>query len=112
MGLVGSLWNQDVRLRLRRVHERLDREARSDQPPTARSSPQFQRRRPGVISDAIAEILGDRRNGMRMRDIAAAVSARLGDPVPHASVKSCLWREAHAVGGRFQKVGKGKYRLR
>lgn len=112
MGLVGSLWNQDVRSRLQRVHERVARQAASGGSPARRSPPQFKRRRVGLIPDAIAAVLAEHENGLRVRDIATAVVERLGEPIPFSSIKSCLWREARSKSGAFERVGRGRYRLR
>lgn len=65
-----------------------------------------------MIRDAIASVLAEHRDGLRVRDIAAAVVTRLDKPVPFSSIKSCLWREAQSNSGTFQKVGRGRYRIR
>jgi hypothetical protein len=59
---------------------------------------------------AITAVLRNQPEGMRVRDIAAAVIALLDEPVSKASIKSCLW--AHARGdGCFEQLGEGRYRL-
>jgi len=65
-----------------------------------------------VIRDAIAAILAEHESGLKMRDIAAAVAARLGEPLPPSSIKSCLSREAQSPSGAFERIGRGCYRLR
>lgn len=47
-----------------------------------------------------------------MRNIAAAVAERLGEPVPPSSIKSCLSREARSEPGSFGRIGRGRYCLR
>lgn len=112
MGLVGSLWNRDIRLRLQRIHERVARQAALEEPPTRHSPPQFRRRRAGLIQEAIIAVLVEHEDGLRMRDIAAAVGARLGEPVPASSIKSCLSREALSTSGMVERIERGRYRLR
>jgi hypothetical protein len=112
MGVVGGLWNQDVRSRLQCIHRHIARQAASSEPSAKRPPPQFQRRRPGTICDAILAVLVEHRDGLRMRDITAAVAERLGEPVSTSSVKSCLWREAQGNIGKFERIGRGRYRLR
>lgn len=112
MGLVGSLWNPDLKARLQRIHEHVARQAASGEPLARRSPPRFQRRRVGLIRDAIAAVLSECQDEMRVREIAAAVAVRLGEPVPPSSIKSCLWREAQSDSGAFEQIGQGRYRLR
>jgi hypothetical protein len=112
MGLVGILTNQATKARLQRVHQQIVRRAASEELSARRSSPQLKRRRMGLIPKAIAAVLAEHKDGMRVRDIAAAVAARLGEPVPRSSVKSCLWREAQSESGAFEQIGQGRYRLR
>jgi hypothetical protein len=47
-----------------------------------------------------------------MRDIASVVAKRLGEPIPPASIKSCLSREAQSASGVFERIGRGRYGLR
>lgn len=65
-----------------------------------------------MIRDAILAVLVEHRGGLRVRDIATAVAAQLDGPVKAASIKSCLWREAQSDSGRFEQIGRGRYRLR
>jgi len=112
MGLVGSLWNQDLRARLKRLHERVARQAISGERPVRRPPPMFQRQRVGQLRGAIVAVLAEHNDGLRIRDIATAVAAQLGEPVSRSSVKSCLCREARNVSGAFERIGRGRYRLR
>lgn len=112
MGLVGSLWNPDLQTRLQRIHDRVARQAASGEPSARRSPPQFQRRRVGLIRDAIVAVLAEHEGGLRVRDIVAAVAARLGEPASPSSIKSCLWREARSTSGAFEQIHRGRYRLR
>jgi hypothetical protein len=110
MALVGSLWNQDVRSQLQRVHRHLDQQA--DEHPAKATRPKFQRRRPGSVLNAIVAVLSDHPQGMRVRDIKNEVETLLGQPVAKASVKSCLWAQARDGTGRFENLDRGWYRLR
>lgn len=112
MGLVGSLWNPDLRTRLQRIQERVARQAASGEPSARHLPPQFKRRRAGLIRDAIAAVLAEHKDELRVRDIAAAVVARLGEPVSHSSIKSCLSREAQSESGTFKRIERGRYSLR
>lgn len=112
MDLVGSLTNQAIKTRLQRTQQHIARQAASAEPSAKRSSPQFQRRRMGQIRDTITAVLAEHEGGMRLRDIAAAVATRLGEPVQRSSIKSCLWREAQSESGAFEQIGQGRYRLR
>jgi hypothetical protein len=59
------------------------------------------------IVDAVTIVLGSS-GEMRPRDVHTAVEALLGRPVSVSSVKNCLARDADA---RFERVGRGRYRL-
>lgn len=111
MGLVGSLWNPDLQVRLQRIHERVARQGASDEL-SAQRRPRFKRRRVGQIRDVMADVLDEQKDGLRMREIAAAVAARLGEPIPPSTIKSCLSREAQSASGAFERIGRGRYRLR
>lgn len=112
MGLVGSLWNQDVRSQLQRIHRHLDRQAALGESPPKPTRPKFQRRRPGIILNAISTVLSDHPQGMAVRDIKSAVETLLGESVARASIKSCLWAHAQNGAGRFESIDRGCYRLR
>lgn len=111
--LLGSLWNPDLQARLQRIHERLARQAeaggRAAKPPPP---PQDKRRRTASIGDVIAAVLTKHPSGLRVREIERAVVDRLDDPVSESTVKTCLWREARRASGRFERIGRGRYRLR
>jgi hypothetical protein len=82
MGLVGSLWNRDTQARLQRIHQHIARQAASGEPSIRRWPPTFKRRRVGEIRDTIVAILAEQKNGLRMRDIAAAATTKLNEPIP------------------------------
>lgn len=72
----------------------------------------FQRRRVGQLRGVIVAVLAEHNDGLRVRDIAVAVAAQLGEPVSRSSVKSCLSREVRNESGAFERIGRGRYRLR
>jgi hypothetical protein len=110
--LLGSLWNPDLQARLQRIHERLERQAAAGARAAKSPPPQFKRRRMGAIGDVIAAVLTEHPSGLRVREIAAAAAARLDDSISESTVKTCLWREARRTSGRFERIGRGCYRLR
>jgi hypothetical protein len=59
------------------------------------------------IIDAVTIVLGSS-GEMRPRDIHAAVEVLLGRTVSISSVKNCLARD---VDSRFERVGRGRYRV-
>jgi CHASE2 domain-containing sensor protein len=112
MGLVGSLWNRELQARLQRIHQCIARQAASGEPSARRSPPTFKRRRVGQIRDTIVAILAEQKNGLRMRDIAVFAAAKLGEPIPPSTIKACLLREAEKPSGAFERISRGRYRLR
>jgi hypothetical protein len=65
----------------------------------------------GWVLAAVTEVLKAAGEPMRARMIHAAVEKLVGEPVSWSSVKNCL---ASRVGGRsprFERVGRGRYRL-
>lgn len=112
MGLIGVLWNQDLRVRLQRIHRHIARQAVSGEPPGQPSRPRFQRQRPGVVRDATIAVLAEHVEGLHISEIADAVTTRLGEPISPSSIKSCLWRKAQGSDGDFEQIGRGRYRLR
>lgn len=111
MGLVGSLWNPDLTTRLQHIHKRVARQAgeRSAAEPVR---PKFKRRRVGQTAQAIVAVLAGQEEGLRAHAIALRVNAQLGESVPPSTIKSCLSREAKSSSGVFERVGRGRYRLR
>jgi site-specific DNA-methyltransferase (adenine-specific) len=67
-----------------------------------------QKRKPGAVRDAIVEALSYRPNGATVADIAAEVSARIGE-TPASSVRSYLRLNTPRI---FTKIDRGLYRVR
>ena len=79
---------------------------RNDSAPTVQ-----RRRRPwGEMANAIATVLNSG-GEMRPFEIRVAVEALLGEPVSPSSVKSCLAFNSGVRSRRFERVGRGLYRL-
>ena len=111
MGLVGQGSNQELAVQLSRVADRIlkIRDSRAPAPPVVSSLEQ--RRRPlGSITEAVSMVLGSV-GEMRVRDIHAAIEAMLEEPVSRSSVENCLNRKSMGHGRRFDRVGRGRYRL-
>lgn len=61
--------------------------------------------------DAIVQVLIERGEPMRAKDIHAAVEALVGEPVPPPSVKGALAKNAAGSSARFVRVARGRYIL-
>jgi hypothetical protein len=103
---IGQSSNQANLERVARLADRLAR-LRVDDPPRRRKP--LRRRR--SISEAIITVLGSC-GEQRARDVHAAVEALLGESMPLSSVKNCLARNARGEDASFERVGRGRYRLR
>jgi predicted transcriptional regulator of viral defense system len=66
-----------------------------------------ERRQPGEVRDAIVAALRQRHGTATVEEIVQDVEARLGGPVARSSVRSYLQNE-----GRFERLERGRYRLR
>jgi hypothetical protein len=65
----------------------------------------------GWVLKAVTEVLEAAREPMRTRKIHAAVEELVGEPVPWSSVKNCLASDVGGKSPRFERVGRGRYRL-
>jgi hypothetical protein len=71
------------------------------------------RRAPGEVRDAILAALSrDKGAGMSVREIHAAAERSLGGPVARSSVRSYLLLNTDQHPARFERVGRGQYRLK
>lgn len=68
-------------------------------------------RRAGALMEVVGEVLADAREAMRMCEIHAAAEALLGQTVPRSTVKNCLANNCRGTRTRFERVGRGRYRL-
>jgi hypothetical protein len=60
---------------------------------------------------AIVQVLADRGEPMRAKDVHAAVEALVGEPVPPPSVKGALAKNVAGSSARFVRVARGRYIL-
>jgi hypothetical protein len=65
----------------------------------------------GWVLAAVTEVLGAAREPMRARMIHTTVEELVGEPVSWSSVKSCLASDVGGKSPRFERVGRGRYRL-
>ncbi len=109
--LTGVLSNHDLQGSLGRLAKKL-RAVRAGgepqrQPTTCRQRP----RRPGWVLPAIVEVLTDRKEPMRAKDIHAAVEAMVGGSVARSSVKDALASNVLGESPRFVRIARGRYTL-
>jgi hypothetical protein len=93
MDLIGVLSNHDLQGSLGRLAEKLAAV------------------RPGWVLKAVVQVLGDRCEPMRAKDIHAAVETSLGAPVVWSSVKASLAANVSGTSPRFVRVARGRYVL-
>lgn len=65
----------------------------------------------GWVLGAVTEVLEAAGEPMRTRMIHAAVEELVGEPVSWSSVKNCLVSDVGGKAPRFERVGRGRYRL-
>jgi hypothetical protein len=65
----------------------------------------------GTVSRAVLEVLGRSEGSLRFIEIHAEVERLLGFAVARGSVKQCLSDEAWHRRPRFERVGRGRYRV-
>jgi hypothetical protein len=63
------------------------------------------------VLKAIVEVLADREEPMRAKDIHAAVEALLGEPVLWSSVKGALADNVSGPSPKFVRIARGRYVL-
>jgi hypothetical protein len=64
---------------------------------------------PGEVRDTILAFLQGKRGDSSVAEIRAAVDARFGEPISASSVRSAL---NLGVGSRYERTGRGRYRLK
>jgi hypothetical protein len=70
------------------------------------------RRSPGEVRDAILGQLRGKRAGATIEEIHAAVEAKLGGAVARSSVRSYLNLNTGSSNSAFERIARGRYRLR
>jgi hypothetical protein len=63
------------------------------------------------VLTAIAQVLADRDEPLRMKDIHLAVEAQIGGPVARSSVKQALALHIAGPSPRFVRIARGRYVL-
>jgi hypothetical protein len=107
MELKGVLSNHGGLDRLRELVERLGGQDALPLPPAV-----IKRRRPGAVPKAVLRVLASMPEGLGIRDIHVGAEALLGESVPRSTVKSWLAENARSEDGVYERVGRGRYRLR
>ncbi len=111
MHLLGVYSNQDLQGSLSRLAEKLAAVRTSGGPPRWPVSRRQRPRRSGWVIEAIIQVLANRREPMKVRDIHAAVEALVGEPVPAPSVNGALAKGVAGSSARFVRVARGRYIL-
>ena len=111
MDLIGVLSNHDLQGSLARLTKKLAAVRTSDAPRRRPVACRQRPRRPGWVLKAVVQVLGDRAEPMRAKDIHAAVEALLGEPVARSSVKMALASNVSGSSRRFVRVSRGRYVL-
>lgn len=108
--LIGVLGSQETRSGLARLAKRLAGVRAGGerwQDVACRQRP----RRPGWVLKAVVQVLADREEPMRAKDIHAAVEALVGEPVARSSIKGALADHASGSSRRFVRIARGRYVL-
>lgn len=108
MDLIGVLSNQDLQARLRCAIKELAA-VRANGDVRGRCSYRQRPRRPGWVVKAIEEVLADRVEPMRPKEIHAAVEELVGEPVGWSSVKQALASHLSGSSPRLARVARGRY---
>jgi hypothetical protein len=111
MDLIGVLANHDLQGALGRLAKKLAAVRASGEPRRQPVGCRQRSRRPGWVLKAVVQVLGDRSEPMRAKDIHAAVETSLGAPVAWSSVKAALAANVSGTSPRFVRVARGRYVL-
>lgn len=109
--LLGTLGSQETRSRLGRLAKKLADVRASGESRPRRVACRQRPHRPGWVLKAIVEVLADREEPMRAKDIHAAVEALLGEPVLWSSVKGALADNVSGPSPKFVRIARGRYVL-
>lgn len=85
--VVGALSSRELQDSLRRLVEKLAAVRESGESRHQSKSCRQRPRRPGWVLKAVVQVMVDRAEPMRAKDIHAAVEALVGEPVARSSVK-------------------------
>ncbi|MGQ0844328.1 MAG: hypothetical protein ACT4QF_09335 [Sporichthyaceae bacterium] len=67
-----------------------------------------ERRKPGLVRDAIVAAFKDTKKEMTVAQVRESVDQALGESIPSSSVRSYLNKN---TPGLFERTGRGSYRL-
>jgi hypothetical protein len=62
------------------------------------------------VTDAVVTVLASA-GELRMCDVHEAVEVLLGESVPRSTIRNCLAGKSVGEARRFERVGRGRYRL-
>jgi len=105
----GVLSKHDLQGSLARLVKKLAALRASGEPRRQAVACRQRPRRPGWVLKAVVQVLADREEPMRAKDIHAAVEASLGAPVAWSSVKAALTANVSGASPRFVRVARGRY---
>ncbi len=111
MGLLGHYSNHDLQGSLRRLAGKLASVRANGGPPRRPVACRRRPRRPGWVLKAVVQVLTNRGESMRAKDIHAAVEVLVGESVPRSSVKGALATNVAGSSGRLVRVARGRYVL-
>jgi hypothetical protein len=111
MEATGVLSNHEIQGSLTRLVKKLAAVRASDEPRRPAVACRQRPHRPGWVLKAVVQVLADRDEPMRAKDIHAAVEASLGEPVRWSSVKAVLAANVSGPSPRFVRIARGRYVL-
>lgn len=109
--LVGALGNQETRSGLARLVKKLAAVRASGEPRQQPVACRQRSRRPGWVLAAVVQVLADRKEPMRAKDIHTAVEALVEEPVAWSSIKGALADHVAGPSPRFVRIARGRYVL-
>jgi hypothetical protein len=109
--LVGALGTQETQSRLARLVKKLAAVRASGEPRRQAVAIRQRSRRPGWVLAAVVQVLADREEPMRAKDIHTAVEALVEEPVAWSSIKGALADHASGSSRRFVRIARGRYVL-
>jgi hypothetical protein len=68
------------------------------------------KRRAGLLTRIIEQVLAEAEGPMRMYEIHRAAEGLIGQPVPRSTVKNCLANNCAGEEARFVRLERGRYR--
>jgi hypothetical protein len=107
--IFGALSNPEVQERLEKLSATL---AKVEAAGAARRPSRFtSKRRAGLLTRTIEQVLAEAESPMRMYEIHTAAEELIGEAVPRSSVKNCLANNCRGERARFVRLERGRYQL-